>query len=155
MRAGRFPGQEDAIRMRVAMLQENAKAMANRRMFLGLAVGGVFGACAGGGAVQALSGGGARSAGPIDPRFETLRKFATGPLHELLSRSPDFIVEVGQAMPDDETVWLGIARIASAVVEKDARVPRGVMRMLLVLADKPGVPGHIDRWIDLVRTQAR
>src|SRR5262245_25179730 len=106
MLSGGFPGQIEALRQEVARIRaegEEAKrqadeargerALANvrasRRLFLGVAVGGVFGACAGGGAGYALASKSNEPAatGPAptpDPRFEQLRQVAKMPLDDLL-----------------------------------------------------------------------
>lgn len=75
-----------------------------------------------------------------------------GPLDQLMSRQSNFVGEVATVMPDrTDVVWMGVARLAHAVVDGDVRVERGLPNALIVLGRKPGVPSYLDAWLDAVR----
>lgn len=166
MRAGRFPAQEEAIQERLAIIQQSAKELAKkevgtRRLFLGVAVGGVLGACAGGGAMHVLGSGNAEEAQDskqkpaLDPKFATFRTLATGPLDVLLAKAAPYLGEARQFPLEDRALWLGVVRIASAVAEHDPRAPRFIRPLLLSWKGHRFVPDHVLTWIELLETQGR
>lgn len=163
MKVGGFPGREDALRQRLASLERDANARASRRMFLGLAVGGALGACAGGAAVSAVrqdesAKGPTRTAveEPPNPRLEWARKLATGPLDKLLAAQGTFIIEARAVVSPEDVVWLGVARIASAVVEQDRRAKPGIREAILVMAKHHShLPPYMDHWMALLRSSRR
>ena len=128
-------------------------------MFMGLAVGGALGACAGGGAMSAFGGdeeeASPEDAGPPDPQFAWMRQLAKGPLGKLLNQQATFLGEVATAMPDDSVVWAGVIRIANAAIEGDSRIQPGIHALLPLLGKKDGLPDDMRFWIDLVESRSR
>lgn len=78
-----------------------------------------------------------------------------GPLDRLLQGHTTFLFTVAQSMPTDETVWLGVTRIASAIAESDPRVRPGTRATLLLLGKRPNVPRHFLPWIRLIRRRGK
>ena len=157
MLTGRFPGMQEALDRRVEEIRQDGRKLATRRAILAGFAGVTLGACAGGGAVHMLSG---QAAEPVktnesSPELEKLRAMASGPLERLVPYGGEFLTDVANLMPQDETVWSGVGRLAYAVAEQDPRANRMLRPLLLTLSERPGVPSYMRPWFDLLRSSRR
>lgn len=110
-------------------------SMPSRRAFLMAGGALCFGTVFGGACGYAL--GSARAEAASDPlastgdaQLDELRRLAVkAPLEELLERGLDFLIDRVRIYPTDEILWLGVSRIARAIVAK----PEAFDRSLILL----------------------
>ena len=161
MGIGGLPGRDEALELRIAAGRKDAKTRSTRRMFIGLAFGGVLGACAGGAAVHAAQDEGDGAAPtdgaqePLDPELAELREIATGPLDKLLIAQTPFLAALGAKIPGDDPIWVGYGRLCQAAAVSDPRAQRSLEKVLLAISKRPGFPRHAHGWVDLMIARHR
>ena len=163
MKSGGFPGQRAAVAARMEQVRREGRRLATRRMFFGAAVGGVLGAAGGGWAAGAFAGSptargtaAERDAERAPHPASRAHELATGKLEDLIRFRADFLVAVKQTRRPDSTLWLGVERLAAAAIDGPPATREAIRQLLAVLeADRPSVPAHVRRWLELVCERRR
>jgi len=161
MRRGLFPGQEEAIRERLTELR-STNQRTRRRAFLGMIASGVAGA-ASATLVTAAAGSGRRRPAedrpvPAEPAPELARQrsFATGPLDTLVARQAQLVTSVMLTETSaDDPVWVGIARLIGACVDRHPAVEPGLAALLFQLSQRPHFPSHLHPWVKMLEQRPR
>ena len=142
MRLGLFPGQEEALRERLREIREEGVRRGRRRLLVGLAAGGLLGAC-----WAAWAGSG------WPPADADLRARAQAPLEELVETAGTFLTEVARTRPCSRASWIGVARLAAAVADGrvDPEPARKIRTLILTLSKRRDAPPFVRPWIERLR----
>lgn len=162
MKCAMFPSQHEALARRVAEIRAEGRRQLSRRTVLGLGVGGFFGITSGslvtlGVTTHRLSGVATHparlAAGGRWPELAWARDLAVGRLVDLLDAQAEYVEAVSGLDERDEVLWVGVLRLANAVIDDHPRAPRDLGGRLLPLASRRDVPAGLCHLLRLIGTR--